>query len=339
MLLVFFVLYFFLFPFTVKEEYVLVPEKGTSLAQESVPDEGISGNWPYRSFGAMGYYDEENTSFNRLPGGGRSRVSDRFYIEDREETLRLVSKTGVFSTEIDSSLVPVFSGEHIFLTDYSLGYIREIDTAGRTLWEYYMPSVITCLDNQSGITAAGLLNGEIILLGEEGKLLYRWSPGGSRISAIYGIALSPSGERLAVVSGIDPQRFILIERKENGFRPVYHENLARSFRKPLKLIFNDSSHLIIEGGDKGLCFTPGNPVLTEFSLQGEFRDGRSIPRDGTLLFQSETDGHGVLSLYTKEGERILENRYNDRPYSLDVRGDRILLTGEKGAYVLRREFY
>ena len=338
-LIVFFILYFFLFPFTVKEEFVLVPEKGTTLVNAAPGQGDISGNWPFASFGRMGYYDREKREFSLLDGRGRSRISDNFYIEDQGDVLNLVSRSGELSTEIDTSLVPAFFGEHIFLTGCSQGYLREIDGDGRILWEYYMPSVITCLDNKNGITAAGLLNGDIVLLDGGGELVDTLSPGGSRVDIIYGISLSRTGDRLAVVSGLDPQRFILIEKKENGYRPVYHENLTQSFRRPLSLVFDDSSHLIIEGERKGLYYSPGSPALSEFDLPGEFHDGKSSPGDGTLYFQSETEGGTVLTLYTAEGEKVLENRFGGRPGGIDIRDNRILLAGDGGVYVLRREFY
>ncbi|MDC7220861.1 MAG: hypothetical protein PQJ59_13080 [Spirochaetales bacterium] len=339
-LLVFFVFYLFLFPLKIKEEYVLVPESKASLKGEDQSDlVGQTGDWAFRSTGKMGYYHLTDGSFSLLEKGSRSSISDRFYMVEEESLLSLKAKSGETLASVDSKLSPVLFGDHFFLADFYQGYIREIDNQGRTLWDYTLPTLITCMDHKGDITSVGLLNGEIYLFDRTGSPFHVWSPGGSRIDVIYGIALSPNGENLGLVSGLDPQRFIYMEKKENGYRPVFHENLSESFRGPLSLRIDDSLNVVVEGTRKGLYYTPGAASLFEFPLPGDFIDSASSLEDGTLFFQSRSRAGTILSFFTETGDRIGENYFTDEPHSLTTRGNRILMTGEDEVYVLRREFH
>ncbi len=336
---VFFVLYFFLFPYPVREEYVLVPERKISLENVTGDLAGLSGSIrSFRGENRMGYYDGEGHAVI-LDGTGRSCISDRFFLQEREGELVAHSRSGQDTFVLDTALTPLLFGDHLFLTDIFQGYISETDIQGRTLWDYDLPSLITCMDYRDGLTAVGLLNGEIRLFDERGEALFTWSPGGSRISAIYGIALSPGGESIALVSGLDPQRFILLERKENGYRPVFHENLADSSRQPLTLSFDDSRNILIRGKGEGLFYRPNTPSLMSFPLEGEFVEGVTSPDDGTILFASEENQRALLALYTRRGDLILTNRYGDRIFDMDMRDGKILLAGSDRAYILGRGFY
>ncbi|MDC7223977.1 MAG: hypothetical protein PQJ60_09565 [Spirochaetales bacterium] len=339
-MLVFFVLYFFFFPRTVKEEYLLIPEKKIDLHAEG--EEAIlsfQGDWAFASPRKMGYYDSATGAVQLLPGGGRARISDRFYMKETEGQLSLVSKTGELVTPLSTSLTPVLLDDHFFLTDLFQGYIREIDTLGRTIWEYTLPSLITCMDSQNGTTAVGLLSGQVFLFDSSGTPFYTGKPGGSRIDVVYGLALSEKADRLALVTGLDPQRFILIEKKENGFRPVYHENLSQSFRKEVSLSFDDSMNVVVEGVGEGLYFHWDDQSLSTFELPGTFSGSAASSEDGTLYFQSRRNEKTVLSVFTEDGEKVAENSYADSPYSMESRGDRILLSGENNVYIIRREFH
>jgi hypothetical protein len=338
-LAVFFVLYFFLFPYPVKQEFVLVPERKIPLDPPGGDLSSLSGGIEFfRGESRMGYYDDSGRAVV-LEGGGRSRISSRFFIEEEGGSLSLRSRSGQDSFPLDTSLTPSLFEDRLLLADAFQGYISETDRQGRILWDYHLPSLITCLDSRDGLTAVGLLNGEIRLFDGEGEPLFTWSPGGSRINAVYGIALAPGGESIALVSGLDPQRFILLEKKENGYRPVFHENLRDSSRESLFISIDESRNILLRGEGEGLFYAPNASSLHAFPLPGAFVDGETLPGEGTVYFVSGENGRAFLSLYTEGGDLILTNRYRDSASHLDIRGGKILLAGSKNAYLFGRGFY
>jgi len=338
-LAVFFVLYFLLFPYPVKEEFVLVPERKIPLDSPQGELSSLSGDIEFfQGESSMGYYDDSGRAVV-LEGEGRSRISSRFFIEEEGDILSLHSRSGQDSFPIQTSLSPCLFEDRLLLVDAFQGYISESDRQGRILWDYQLPSLITCLDSRDDLTVVGLLNGEIRLFDGEGESVFTWSPGGSRISAVYGVALSPGGESIALVSGLDPQRFILLEKKENGYRPVFHENLRNSSRESLFLTIDSSRNILLKGEGEGLFYTLNASSLHAFPLPGSFRDGETLPSEGTVYFVSEENGKASLSLYTEGGDLILTNRYEDSAFSLDIRKGKILLAGSKDAYLIGRGFY
>jgi hypothetical protein len=339
-LILFFVIYFFLFPQKVKEEYILVPEKKIVLKDGSSDIASTSqGNWSFRTPDEMGFYDEMTGVFHLVDGEGLSQISDRFYFTRNDDSFNLVSKSGEILTTLETSFVPVMQGDRFYLTNFFGGYLKEIDVQGRPIWEYTFPSMITCMDSKNGITAVGLLNGALYLFNGKGEVIYTWSPGGSRIDVIYGIALSDEGDQLAIVSGLDSQRFILIEKKENGYRPVFHENLSYSFRTPLSLTFTDSFEVIIEGKGEALFYDPGNTALVSFPIPGDFNQGGTFSEDGSFLFQSDLEGESVFSVFTDRGSIVAESFCNDTPFLMNVRDNKVLLSGQDKVFIIRREFH
>jgi hypothetical protein len=337
---IFFVFYFFLFPFRVKEEYLLIPQKRIVLSKEAEVL-GAAENSEIALFNGkfMGYLDKDYNITRLISSQGRSVLSDYYYIsENREGILTLGAKRTDLSVVLDTDLTPLIFHDRIFLCDLYSGYLREIDSLGNTKWEFTFPSMITALDCRNDLVLVGLLNGDIALLNSSGKSLLDWSAGGSRVSIIYGVALSPEGRKIALVSGLDPQRFILLEEKENGYRPVFHENLDFSFKRKVSIDFSTPYHLILEGESRGLYYSQDTERLIPFELPGNYNESLICEEDGTIMFGTSGDRGGGLTVFSKEGDIIFQNFFKDIPLTMDWNGSQLLLAGEKDALLLERGF-
>jgi hypothetical protein len=118
---------------------------------------------------------------------------------------------------------------------------------------------------------AGTLDGAVELLDSLGNLAFTpFEPGGSRLSAILGCAISGDASRLAIISGIDNQRFLLLEHFGDAYKVIYHEFLGVGFRRPVHISFIDKDGKVAFEREGGLgIYDIGSRTSTSLSLDGE----------------------------------------------------------------------
>jgi hypothetical protein len=136
----------------------------------------------------------------------------------------------------------------------------------------------------------GLLNGEAVLLGRNGSLVFSFEPGGSDYAVILGCAVSRNGSRLALVSGIDAQRFLLLERFENNandYRVVYNEFLDSGYRRPVHVSFIEDDRWVVFERTGGLCFYEIGSRLT-----------RQVKLGGDIVDIDDSGGQGIVFVVT-----------------------------------------
>lgn len=125
------------------------------------------------------------------------------------------------------------NGRFFFVRDDSQG-VSEIDRSGKPLWNGEFPAPITAVALTDTLSAWGLLDGSIHLIETGGAVNSVIKPAStglsSRFSCLYGVALSPDGNMVAALFGLEPQHFAVFERDANGFRLMYDMKLIRSLR-------------------------------------------------------------------------------------------------------------
>jgi hypothetical protein len=146
---------------------------------------------------------------------------------------------------------PLFLDDKNFIMGKDQNSVSNIDENGNIIWSYDFDAPITCLDAKANLVFAGLLNGTIVLLDNRGNHLFSFDALGSRVSIITACKISSDGMKLAVVSGLDEQRFLLFEQYADSYRVTYHEYTGEGFRRPVHLSFIDNDRRVSfekEGG-------------------------------------------------------------------------------------------
>jgi len=201
---------------------------------------------------------------------------------------------GVLAVIDDPGGYPFFLDGRTFVMGDGQNSVAEIDGSGRTLWLFEFPGQITSVDAGAGLFMAGLLDGAVVLVDGQGRQAFLFEPGGSRIPVILGTAVSGDGSRLAIVSGIDRQRFLVLERFGSGpgdYRVVYHEFLGDGFRRPVRVAFVDGDRRAVFEREDGLG------VYDSF-----LRGTRNVAISGGLAALDGTGANGVLfALYRHDG--------------------------------------
>jgi hypothetical protein len=165
---------------------------------------------------------------------------------------------------------PLFLDNRTFLLGNEQNSVSAVDNSGNILWTYDFSSPLTCIDAAAGFVLAGTLDGVVELLDSQGRLTFFFEPGGSRLAVILGCAISHDGTRLAVISGIDNQRFLVLEQSGDSYRVVYHEFLSSGFRRAVhtRFIDNDSRIVFEKQGGIGI-YTIASRTCVYLDLEGE----------------------------------------------------------------------
>jgi hypothetical protein len=178
-----------------------------------------------------------------------------------------------------------------YLVHFEQNAVSEISGEGDVLWTYTFASPITCVAGAQGRFLVGTLGGTVELLDEKGRRGFFFETGGSRITCIYGVAVSRDLSHIAVISGMDDQRFLLFEQSAGSYRITHHEFIGDGKRRPVRIQFIDNDTRLAFECDEGLG-------LYEIKSRMSYH----IPLDGEIAAIDGEGGSGLLFLVTREEE-------------------------------------
>ena len=201
---------------------------------------------------------------------------------------------------------PLFLDNRIFIVGNEQNSITALDLKGEELWTHDFPAPITCVDAAGGYVLAGTLDGTIELLDSGGNPVFTpFEPGGSRLSVILGCAISRDASRLAIISGIDNQRFLLLEQTGSDprsartagvpgdtYKVIYHEFLTGGFRRPVHISFVDNDGKVAFEREGGLgIYNIGS------------RSTINVPMEGEITVLDNSEGDRFLFVITSQGPK------------------------------------
>jgi hypothetical protein len=225
---------------------------------------------------------------------------------------------------------PLFLDNRIFLVGDEQTSLSALDEEGEILWSYDFAAPLTCIDAAAGMVLTGSLDGAVEVLDASGRRVFLDRPAGSRISVILGCSLSRDGNMIGIISGIDDQRFLLLERFGTGeYRVSYHEFLEDGFRRPVHISFIDEDNRIVFERQGGLGIYELNT-----------RINRKIPLDGEVIALDGTGNDGFFFVISTQGglkkqlvgielpgTLIMEAPFKSSGFFLERRGPLLYLGG------------
>jgi hypothetical protein len=337
-----FVVYLLVAARPIPPEAVLVPQWLRSL-ESGYPRQAASGAEdppegrplgeliPFRLGPRFGYFDSGGVfSLSRETQGGLAMNRDFWALYDGEGAIEVRNPQDERVIAIARNQgYPLFMDGRFFLLGDELNYLTALDVSGAAAWTYDFAAPITGIDAAAGMVLTGFLDGTVEILDSQGRRIFDLKPGGSRLAAIYACRISRDGSRLAIVSGYDDQRFLLLERSGDSWKVAYHEFLSDGFRRDVHLAFVDGDRRVAferEGGI-GIYDIAGRRAYRA-DLEGRvYRlEGRG---DGNLLFAitalSETRKELVAIRYP--GTVIMRAPFRSRYAFLERQGDRLYVGG------------
>ncbi|MDR0456159.1 MAG: WD40 repeat domain-containing protein [Treponema sp.] len=229
----------------------LFQDSGALSAERRIPF-SLGGQFGYISrdgFFSVNQVKKANVSLSPERWAEYGAEPDRITVYDSNgETLTLIENPRGY---------PFFLDERTFLIGSEQNVISEIDRSGAVSWTYEFPAPLTCVDAAAGLVLTGSLDGVMGLVDSRGRQVFTFEPGGSRYAVILGCALSRDGSRLALISGIGDQRFLVLERygaNTSDYKVVYHEFLGDGFRRPVYISFVENDRWVVFERGGGLGF-------------------------------------------------------------------------------------
>jgi hypothetical protein len=294
----------------IPQETVLVPRWLVSLESgnpillgDSPVRETGDGHWdtdsliPFTLGSSFGYFDRDGRfSVNQQMKNNVSLSAQRWaeYNAEPAEITVNDSDGGAIAVIENPRGYPFFLDDRTFLINSEQNAVSGIDDSGSLIWTYEFAGQLTCIDAAAGLVLTGSLDGVVGVLDSNGRQVFSFEPGGSRYSVILGCAISRDGSRLAIISGIDDQRFLLLERFGSSgydYQVIYHEFLDSDFRRSVYISFIEEDRWIVFEQSGGLG-------LFEFGS----RQSRKVQIAGDLSASDQTGGQEmVFAVVTHSG--------------------------------------
>jgi hypothetical protein len=336
-----FVIYVFVASRPIPAETILTPQWFISLESNYSTAKPVDSSQntalvPFRLGNRYGYVDAAgNFAINQAQQGYVSIASD-YWAEYGAipESITVYNPANEIKVTInDTHGYPMFLDKRIFLVNSERTSLSALDDSGQIAWTHDFSSLITTIDAANGFVIAGLLHGEVEILDSRGQRVFSFEPGGSRLAVITGCGISKDATRIAIVSGIDPQRFLLLERYgDTGnieYKTVYHQFLEEGTRQPVHVEFVDN--------DRRVAFErQGGLGLYDISA----RTSLKVPLEGRIIEIDKIGDERILFLLTAQngtekrlvavrlpGELIFEAPFRSSNFFLNRQGSRIYIGG------------
>jgi hypothetical protein len=231
---------------------------------------------PFSLGNRFGYVSRDgHLSINQIKKANIS-LSPEYWAEygAEPETIAVNGNDGETVTVIDDPRgYPFFLDGKIFLISSEQTAISAIDVSGTVSWTYEFAAPLTCVDSAADLVLVGSLDGTVGLLDSRGRQIFSFEPGGSRYSVILGCAIARDGSRLALICGIDEQRFLILEQfgsSTGDYKVVYHEFLGNGFRRPVYITFAENDRWVVfERGGKLGFYEISSRKSEQVELDGE----------------------------------------------------------------------
>jgi hypothetical protein len=185
-------------------------------------------------------------------------------------------------------------GERLYSISTNLNELSRLDRDGEPLWSEGFFAPISSLNLHQDECVVGFLDGTLKLIDREGKILQELAPQGSRIPVVLASALSPDGRRLAVISGIDPQRLTLLRRRGATFAVEQASDLGSDFRRGVFARFTADGRFLVFEAAAGLSLLD----------LGRRSSGRIALAGRLLTMDSSPSGILAVGASAGEGSRL-----------------------------------
>ena len=327
MAVLFVLFYLLLFPRPLPAEFTLVPSQAFPLG-ESKADRLTSGGSFFVLGNWEGYWNAQGQLERvsaRRPQATASGERMAWY-DSTKGQVAVEGPQGLLFT-IPGEQFPVWASQRLFTVDENRLGLKAYTANGHLQWAKHFSSILTAFDTSTNLTVVGTLDGKVQVFGSLGNSIGGFQPGGSRLSVIYNVAVAPHDKAILVLAGIDPKRFLVLERGGSEFRPVFHKALKENRPWPTPLGFLNDGSLAYYETEKGLAFldpkspehevvvqVTGSPVLLE-----------TLPVAGLVAFVQRDGDRSVLRVASPEGVSVLTLPFLARDLLLKRQGDSLFL--------------
>ena len=251
------VLYLLLFPRPGGREVFVRPVWAREISPGSTELSGAEGpSWYFRAADAFGYADLEGNL--RYVGQKLQNLSlsDTGFINygSVPDHVVFMDTRGQFQFSIKSYGYPLLdgSGQLLYSINTDLSGLKRIDRDGDVVWSMSFSVPLTTIALAGQECVVGLMDGRFLLVDAGGRITHQKMTEGSRIPVVLGSAVSEDRNRIALVSGIDPQRLTVVQRRAGELAGELALDLGSDMRREVQLRFGPGDRFLFHEAEDGL---------------------------------------------------------------------------------------
>ncbi len=323
-------LYVILFPQKLRAELTLVPQQALPLVEtKGTPTPG--GAFFLQS-GWEGYWSASGDLQRvtaRRPQAAVSTSQVAWY--DAAHNQVVVEGASGPAYSLPGEQFPYWSHERLYTIDGNRLGLKAWSSDGKLLWSKQTSSLITAMDSTRTLTVLGTLDGKVTILGPKGENAGGFQPGGSRLPVVYNVAAAPSSQSVLVLAGVDPKRFLVLEKGGSDFRPVFHKPLKESRPWPTPLGFLNGGALAYYETENGLAILdPRSPDHeTVIPLQGSLAALETLSGGRLIAFVQSDGQQASLRIASLTGTSVMTLPFETRDVLLKLQGGTLLLGADQ----------
>lgn len=315
-LFVILVLVFLLFPRSTGTEHFLLPERVVNLGElGKSASSGSRGTVSFSLGDHFGYFTDEMALTYWAERDYRVAISDSSFINYPKipSVLDIQQSNGEGRAIIETTGYPLLAEDKIVVLSDS--FISLYDLDGNLFWKKEILSFVTTISVNSDHVLIGYLDGLCELISMSGQVILSYRPGGSRIESIYSSALSEDGQHIALISGLDPQRFILLQKRKEEFKPVHHFELDHQYRRTIDMYFSDDDSRVFFESPQGIkVFTVLTRDMNSLGGGGRLEKIYLDRDDGFYSLLVKEDSSARLQVLTPENRTLLDRSFSGSQY-------------------------
>jgi hypothetical protein len=234
-------------------------------------------------------------------------VTDRGFINYSAipEVLVVKDSRGNILSTLKTEGYPFMRKDRLFIVSADGCGVAEVTLEGEVRWKKDFNQLITSMDAGTTVTAVGLWDGTLLLLGPTGEVITQEKLTQGPYSVIYLSALTKDDRMLGVVFGLKPQRGILWEKTPTGYKRVRSFQLSSDFRRPMQGILDANTGMFIIEDSEGISLIGrGEKETVRIALKERIGAIAASPIDGLFLFYTQQDEGYKIRGITYEGRKV-----------------------------------
>ncbi|MEW5815511.1 MAG: hypothetical protein AB1798_08985 [Spirochaetota bacterium] len=333
-LMIFLVVYFLVFTPPTSKELIFLPVWAKDLSDPSNSSREIKELeiFPFYSEDLFGYIsvDGEVQYAEKILYGvalaqsvfaNYSRVSENIVFKDSD---------GRIVMNLETSGYPILKNGRIFVISTDRKRIAEWDDQENLLWKREYTSHITSLHINPNTVLMGFLNGDVELIDKSGKVVLKQTPERSRVQVIYGCAASRDDRMIAIISGIDPQRIQLIQKKDDLYKSIFTQILENEFRRNVYLEFSDNDRIVFFEGNNSLRYLDTKmKTLGSIMLKGKIDKVAFEKRYNLFFALSSINRENQIKVFKPGGKVFFESTFPGKAAFLNFENDSLFFVVDR----------
>ncbi len=281
---IFFVLYVLLALKPLGTELHMTPDWTCDISRTQKPTEG-DVYIPYRLGRNIGYFTPEGKLISDVIFPFQAAIDQNYYSIYNENNTKteIYTKTGELTCTIEQAGFPFFEDGRIYIFYPGGSSLARYDIEGNKIWEYQGYAPITAFDSGMAATAIGLADGTIVSIDNEGNIDQQFSPGGSAVEIIMGLAISEDGQLIGAIAGQNNQRFVVARKDGEHSKILFHEYLPADFKQQVCVKFSKNTDTVYYNYKGGIGIVDLNKLKSAH-----------IPVDGIVTHMEEVESPHLM---------------------------------------------